>query len=135
MNSRAIKLDVPILTKTLPIPLIAAAVLAVLGVLQISFGALSSLVYLALWLFCGAWYAQSVLRAGARPSVINLAVNGALVGAAAAVVNEVLAWLGRALRFGGETADLGGLLIEMIFVSIIAGIAAVAWFAFQTDKR
>ena len=135
MNSRAIKLDVPILTKALPIPLIAAAVLAVLGMLNVSFGIFTSLIYLALWIFCGAWYTQLVLKTVNRPSVINLAANGALVGAAVSFVYQVLTWLERVLRIGGQSVDLAGLLMEMISVGIIAGLGAVAWFAFQTDKR
>ncbi|HSD82400.1 MAG TPA: hypothetical protein VLG46_00985 [Anaerolineae bacterium] len=135
MNSRAIKLDIPILTKALPIPLIAAAVLAVLDMLSVSFGIFTSLIYLALWIFCGAWYTQLVLKAGNRPGVINLAVNGALVGAAASFVYQVLIWLERVLRVGGQTVDVAGLLVTMLYMAIIAGLGAVAWFAFQTDKR
>src|SRR5512143_394483 len=135
MNSRAIKLDVPILIKALPIPLIAAAVLAVLDMLNVSFGIFTSLIYLAFWIFCGAWYTQLVLKTGRRPGVINLAVNGALVGAAASFVYQVLIWLERVLRVGGQSVDLAGLVITMLYVAIIAGLAAVAWFAFQTDKR
>lgn len=135
MNSRAIKLDVPILTKALPIPLLAAAVLAVLDMLSVSFGIFTSLIYLALWVFCGAWYTQLVLKTGNRPGVINLVVNGALIGAAASFVYQVLSWLERVLRVGGQTVDVAGLLVTMLYVAIIAGLGAVAWFAFQTDKR
>lgn len=135
MNSRAIKLDIPLLTKALPIPLIAAAVLAVLDMLSVSFGIFTSLIYLALWIFCGAWYTQLALKAGNRPGVINLAVNGALVGAAASFVYQVLIWLERVLRVGGQTVDVAGLLVTLLYVAIIAGLGAVAWFAFQTDKR
>ncbi|CAG0927128.1 hypothetical protein TFLX_00370 [Thermoflexales bacterium] len=135
MNSRAIKLDIPLLTKALPIPLIAAAVLAVLDMLSVSFGIFTSLIYLALWIFCGVWYTQLVLKAGNRPGVINLAVNGALVGAAASFVYQVLIWLERVLRVGGQTVDVAGLLVTLLYVAIIAGLGAVAWFAFQTDKR
>ncbi len=135
MSSRAIKLDISTLTKALPIPLIMAAGRAVLNMVNVSFGIFSSLIYLALWIFCGAWYTQLVLRAGQRPGVINLAVNGALVGAAAALVYQVLTWLERVLRIGGQSIDLAGLLMELISVGIIACLGAVAWFAFQTDKR
>ena len=135
MSSRAIALDVPTLAKALPIPLIVAAVLAVLDMLNVSFGIFTSLIYLALWIFCGAWYTQLVLKTGRRPGVINLVVNGALVGAAASFVYQVLLWLERVLRVGGQSVDLAGLVITMLYVAIIAGLAAVAWFAFQTDKR
>ncbi len=135
MSSRAVTLDVPTLTKALPIPLIVAAVLAVLDMLNVSFGIFTSVIYLALWIFCGAWYTQLVLKTGRRPGVISLAVNGALVGAAASFVYQVLLWLERVLRVGGQSVDLAGLVITMLYVAVIAGLAAVAWFAFQTDKR
>jgi hypothetical protein len=127
--------DLPNLIKAAPIPLIVVAVYSLLMALGLSLGVLTGIVTLLVLIFCGAWYARTVLQGGSQPGVINLALNGALLGAAASVVSDLVAWIGHNLRSGGVTLDLIRVLTGLVYVGIIAGVAAVAWYAYQTEKR
>ena len=127
--------DLSNLIKAAPIPLIVVAVWALLRALGLSLGVLTSIVTLLIWLFCGAWYARAVLQAGSQPGAINLALNGAILGAVASVVEDLVWWIGRNLRVGGVTLDVIGVLTSLVYVGIIVGVAAVAWYAYQTEKR
>jgi hypothetical protein len=138
MSNRSLSFDfdLPNLIKAAPIPLVVVAVWSLLRALGLSLGVLTSIVTLLIWIFCGAWYARTVLQAGSRPALLSLALNGAVLGAAASVVDDLVWWLGRNLRVGGGvTLDLIGLLTSLIYVGIIVGLATVAWYAYQTEKR
>jgi len=138
MSTRSLSFDfdLPNLIKAAPIPLVVVAVWSLLLALGLSLGVLTSIVTLLIWIFCGAWYAHTALQSGSRSAVLNLALNGALLGAAASVVDDLVWWIGRNLHVGGGvTLDLIGLLTGLIYVGIIAGLAAVAWYAYQTEKR
>jgi hypothetical protein len=134
-SSLSFSFDKPNLLKTAPIPLIVVAVWSLLVAVGLNLGVLAGIVTLFVWIFCGAWYARTVLQAGSRPGIFNLAVNGALLGAAVSIVMEVVSWIVRNLRFGGVTLDLISVLIGLIYVAIIVGLATVAWYAYQTEKR
>ena len=127
--------DLPNLIKAAPIPLIVVAVWSLLVALGLNLGVLTGIVTLLVYIFCGAWYARTVLQTGSQPGIFNLALNGAILGAVAAVVDDLVSWIGRNLRFGGITLDLIGVLTGLIYVAIIVGMAAVAWYAYQTEKR
>jgi hypothetical protein len=137
MSNRSLSFDfdLPNLIKAAPIPLVVVAVWSLLRALGLSLGVLTSIVTLLIWIFCGAWYARTVLQAGSQPGTINLALNGAILGAAASVVADLVWWIGRNLRVGGVTLDLIGLLTSLVYVGIIVGLATVAWYAYQTEKR
>jgi hypothetical protein len=137
MSSRPLSFnfDLPNLIKAAPVPLIVVAVWSLLRALGLNLGVLTSIVTLLIWLFCGAWYAHAVLQAGNQPGAINLALNGAILGAVASVVDDLVWWIGRNLRVGGVTLDVIGMLTGLVYVGIIVGVAAVAWYAFQTEKR
>jgi hypothetical protein len=127
--------DLPNLLKAAPVALIVVAVYSLLMALGLSLGVLTGITTLLILIFCGAWYARTVLQAGSQPGVINLALNGAILGAVASVVSDLVAWLARNLRFGGLTLDLIRVLTGLVYVGIIAGIGAVAWYAYKTEKR
>src|SRR5512137_1801802 len=120
MSNRSLSLnfDLPNLIKAAPIPLVVVAAWSLLLALGLSLGVLTSIVTLLIWLFCGVWYARTVLQAGGRPGAINLALNGAILGAVASVVDDLLWWIGRNLRVGGVTLDLIGVLTGLIYVGI-----------------
>jgi hypothetical protein len=134
-RSLSFSFDLPNLIKAAPIPLVVVAAWSLLRALGLSVGVLTSIVTLLIWLFCGAWYARTVLQTGSQPGILNLALNGALLGVAASVVDDLVWWIGRNLRVGGITLDLIGMLTGLIYVGIIVGLATVAWYAYQTEKR
>jgi hypothetical protein len=127
--------DPPGLLKAAPLPLIVVAVWSLLLALGLSPGVLTSIVTLIIWIFCGVWYARTVLQVGSRPGILNLALNGAILGAAASVTDDLVWWISRNLRVGGVTLDVPGVLTSVIYVGIIVGLATVAWYAYQTENR
>jgi hypothetical protein len=134
-RSLSFQLDRSNLIKAAPVPLIVVGGWSLLQTLGLNLGVFTGIVTLLVWIFCGAWYARTVLQAGNQPGVLNLALNGALLGAVASVVDDVVSWIGRNLRFGGVTLDLISVLIGLVYVGIIVGLATVAWYAYQTEKR
>ncbi len=134
-RSLSFNFDMPSLMKAAPIPLIAVAAWSLLRALGLSLGVLTSIATLLIWLFCGAWYARAVLQAGANPGLVNIVLNGAILGAAASVVDDLVWWIGRNLRVGGVALDLIDVLIGLLYVGIIVGVAAVAWYAYRTEKH
>jgi hypothetical protein len=135
LSSLSFSFDKPNLLKAAPIPLIVVAVWSLLVALGLNLGVLTGIVSLLVWVFCGAWYARTVVQAGGQPGIFNLAFNGALLGAAVSIVDDLVSWIGRNLRFGGVTLDLISILTGLIYVAIIVGMATVTWYAYQTEKR
>lgn len=134
-QTRGLNVEMQHLIKAAPVPLIVVAILSVLGVLGVRLGVFSGVVYLLAWTFCGVWYARTILQAGTRPMTIDLALNGALIGAAASLIDDAIGWIGSALRSNGYALDVVSWLMSMIYVGIIAALGAVAWYAYQTENR
>ena len=135
LSSLSFSFDKPNLLKAAPIPLIVVVVWSLLVALGLNLGVLTGIVTLLVWIFCGAWYVRTVLQSGSQPGVFNLALNGALLGIVVSVVDDLVSWIGRNLRFGGVTLDLISMLIGLIYVALIVGMATVTWYAYQTEKR
>jgi len=75
------------------------------------------------------------MTSGARLFVIDLALNGAILGTAASIVYSIVAWIAAALRANSYTLDVVGMLFGAIADGIVAALGAVAWHAYATEKR
>lgn len=134
-QTRGLNINMPNLIKAAPVPLIATVVMGLLSLLSIRLGVLSGIIFTLLWAFCGAWYAREILRSGERTLAIDLALNGAVLGIAAAIIYSIIVWLAAALRSNGYTLDVVSLLMGALADGIIAALGAIAWYAYQTEKR
>jgi len=129
-----IKIDTQGLIKAGTIPVIAAAVAGLLWILGI-LGAFLSIIFLIISAFAGYWYVNLVLKSGAKPTIVEVALNGAILGAVTALVYTVAAgigisvWLGGFYLFGGPFHSLLG----DIFQGAVAGaLGAAGWYAYKS---
>src|SRR5665647_230700 len=74
------KVDKTNLMKAGRIPVLAAAIGGALWLLGF-LGGLMGILFWAIAAFAGYWYVNLVLKSGAKPSVLEVAINGAILGA------------------------------------------------------
>lgn len=133
-----IKIDKTNLIKAGRIPVIAAAIGGALWLLGI-LGGLMGVLFWVVAAFAGYWYVGLVLKSGAKPPLLEIAVNGAILGAVVGLVYAVVTWIAISIRFS-HIAGLGlaynwgaGSLIRTLFEGAIGGaIGAAAWYAYKT---
>ncbi|MCK7478182.1 MAG: hypothetical protein M0C28_12805 [Candidatus Moduliflexus flocculans] len=107
------KIDKTNLIKAGTIPVIAAAIGGALWLLGF-LGGLMGILFWAVAAFAGYWYVNLVLKSGAKPSILEVAINGAILGAVVGLVycgrhldrhQHPLPRTGR--RPGGDSATAG----------------------------
>ena len=131
-----IKIDKTNLLKAGKIPVIAAAIGGALWLLG-AMGGLLGILFLAIAAFAGYWYVDQVLKSGAKPTLLDVIVNGAILGAVVGLVFSVVTWIAISVRFSG-IAGLAyrwgfGSIIRIMLESGIAGaVGAAGWFAYKT---
>ncbi|NTV79852.1 MAG: hypothetical protein HGA24_00290 [Candidatus Aminicenantes bacterium] len=131
-----IKIDKTNLLKAGKIPVIAAAIGGALWLLG-AMGGLLGILFWAIAAFAGYWYVDQVLKSGAKPTLLDVIVNGAILGAVVGLVFSVVTWIAISVRFSG-IAGLAyrwgfGSIIRIMLESGIAGaVGAAAWFAYKT---
>ncbi|RPI98067.1 MAG: hypothetical protein EHM31_12405 [Candidatus Aminicenantes bacterium] len=131
-----IKIDKTNLLKAGKIPVIAAAIGGALWLL----GALGGILGILFWViaaFAGYWYADQVLKSGAKPPILDVIVNGAILGAVVGLVYAVVTWIAISVRFSGIVGLAYrwgfGSIIRIILEGGIGGaIGAAGWFAYKT---
>jgi hypothetical protein len=129
-----LKIDKANLIKAGMIPVIAAAVAGLLWVLGL-LGALLSIVFVVISAFAGYWYVNLIMKSGARPTLVDVAINGAILGAATALVYTIAAGIGISIWLGGFYV-LGGpyhsIIGDTIQGAIGGAIGAAGWYAYKT---
>lgn len=131
-----IKVDKTNLIKAGTIPVIAAAIGGALWLL----GYLGGLMGILFWVvaaFAGYWYVNLVLKSGAKPSILEVAINGAILGAVVGLVYAVVSWIAIGIRYPGLAAisyNWGfGAVIRTLFEGAIGGaIVAAGWYAYKS---
>jgi len=133
-----IKIDKTNLIKAGKIPVIAAAIGGALWLLGILGGLMGILVW-AIAIFAGYWYVNLALKAETKPTMIEVAVNGAILGAVVNLVYAVVTWIAISIRYSGIAAGLVsytwgfGSIIRIVLEGAIGGaIGAAGWYAYKT---
>jgi hypothetical protein len=130
------KVDKTNLIKAGTIPVIAAAVGGLLWLLGF-LGGLLGVIFWVVAAFGGYWYVNLVLKSGAKPSLIEVGLNGAILGGVVGLVYSVVTWIAISIRFQGLFA-LGyhwgfGSLFSYVFQGAIGGaIGAAGWYAYKS---
>ena len=131
-----IKIDKTNLLKAGKIPVIAAAIGGALWLLG-GLGGLLGILFWAIAAFAGYWFVDQVLKTGAKPTLLDVIVNGAILGAVAGLVYAVVTWIAISIRFSGIVGLAYrwgfGSIIRITLESGFAGaVGAAGWFAYKT---
>jgi hypothetical protein len=131
-----VKIDKTNLIKAGAVPIIAAAVGGALWLIA-SLRGIPGIVPWALAAFAGFWYADRTLRSGAKPAILDVAVNGAILGAAAGLVYSIVSWIAISIHYRGLGSlmfrwDIGAMLGILLEGAIGGGIAAAIWHAVKS---
>lgn len=130
------KIDKTNLIKAGTLPVIAAAIGGALWLL----GFLGGLLGVLFWVvaaFAGYWYVNLVLKSGAKPSILEVAINGAILGAVVGLVYAVVTWIAISIRFSGIIGYAYNPGIAAVFSHFIQGaiggaIGAAGWYAYKS---
>lgn len=135
-SSYQFKLDKTNLIKAARIPLLVAAIGGALWLL----GGLGGLLGVVFWIvaaYAGYWYANLLLRSGAKPALVDVAINGAILGAAVGIVYAVVSWIAISIRYPGLGAiaynwGAGAVVRSLIYGGIGGAVGAAGWFAYKS---
>jgi len=130
------KVDKSNLMKAGMIPVIAAAIGGALWLL----GFLGGLLGIFFWVvaaFAGYWYVNLVLKSGAKPSILEVAINGAILGAVVGLVYAVVSWIAIGIRFPGLLGlgynwGFGAVIRNFVQGGIGGAIGAAGWYAYKS---
>ncbi len=131
-----IKIDKTNLIKAGRVPVIAAAIGGALWLLG-AMGGLLGVLFWAIAAFAGYWYVDQVLRSGAKPPLLDVIVNGAILGAVVGLVFAVVTWIAISVRFSGIIGlayrwGVGSILRVVLEGGIGGAVGAAGWFAYKT---
>ncbi len=132
----SIKIDKVNLLKAGKIPVIAAAIGGALWLLGASGGFLGFLFW-AIAAFAGYWYVDQIFKSGAKPPILDVIVNGAILGAAAGLAYAIVTWIAISIRFSGIVGfayrwGFGSLLRIVLEGAIGGAIGAAGWYAYKS---
>jgi hypothetical protein len=135
-SSYQFRLDKTNLIKAGRIPVIAAAIGGALWLLGF-LGGIMGVIFWVVAAFAGYWYASLVLKSGAKPSLIDVAINGAILGAVVSLVYGVVTWIAISIRMGGAAGfflrwGFGSFLGRIVEGAIGGAIVAAGWFAYKS---
>jgi hypothetical protein len=130
------KIDKSNLMKAGMIPVIAAAIGGAAWLL----GFLGGLLGILFWVvaaFAGYWYVNLVLKSGAKPSILEVAINGAILGAVVGLVYAVVSWIAIGIRFPGLLGlgynwGFGAVIRNFVQGGIGGAIGAAGWYAYKS---
>jgi hypothetical protein len=131
-----VKVDKTNLIKAGTIPVLAAAIGGALWLLGI-LGGLMGVLFWIVAAFAGYWYVNLVLKSGAKPSILEIALNGAILGAVVGLVYSIVTWIAIGIRYPGLASIAyrwgAGAIVRSLLEGAIGGaIGAVAWYAFKS---
>ncbi|HLF26751.1 MAG TPA: hypothetical protein VJG32_10465 [Anaerolineae bacterium] len=126
------KVDQPGLMKAGPV---AVVVGAVAGLLWISIGlwSIASLLGYVVPIFAGVWYVMTARKAGAMPAQMDSLVNGAILGAVAALVYGIVALITSGIAVSSASLGLfafSAFGVGSLITSVVIGAALGAGGAF-----
>jgi hypothetical protein len=129
------KIDTQNLIKAGTIPAIAAAVAGALWLLGF-LGGLLGILFWAVAVFAGYWYVNLVLKSGAKPSIVEVAINGAILGAVIALIYSVVSLIALNISFGGLLGftgfGVGSIFGDVVQGAIASAIGAAGWYAYKS---
>lgn len=130
------KVDKTNLMKAGRIPVIAAAIGGALWLLGF-LGGLMGVLFWVIAAFAGYWYVNLVLKSGAKPTILEVAINGAILGAVVGLVYAVVTWIAISIRFPGIAGlayrwGFGGILRTLLEGGIGGAIGAAGWYAYKS---
>jgi len=134
------KVDKTNLLKAGMIPVIAAAIGGALWLLGFM-GGLLGILFCAVAAFAGYWYVNLVMKSGAKPPILEVTINGAILGAVVGLVYAVVSWIAISIRYPGLAGGLVGFGYRWGFGSIVrtflegalgGAIGAAAWYAYKS---
>jgi hypothetical protein len=133
-----IKIDKTNLLKAGRIPVIAAAIGGALWLLGF-LGGLMGILFWVVAAFAGYWYVGLALKSETKPSIVEVIVNGAILGAVVGLVYAVVTWIAISIRYSGIAAGLVsyswgfGSIIRIVLEGGIGGaIGAAGWYAYKS---
>jgi hypothetical protein len=131
-----VSVDKTNLIKAGAVPVIAAAAGGALWLIASPRGIPEILLW-ALAVFGGYWYANRALKAGAKPAILGVAVNGAIMGAVVGLVYAIVSWIAIGIHYPGLGSlmfrwDIGAVLRILLEGALGGAIGAAAWFAFKS---
>ncbi len=134
------KVDKTNLMKAGKIPIIAAAIGGALWLLGF-LGGLMGILFWVVAAFAGYWYVNLVLKSGAKPSTLEVAINGAILGAVVGLVYAVVTWIAISIRYPGLAGGLvrfgygwgfGSIIRTFLEGAIGGAIGAAGWYAYKS---
>jgi hypothetical protein len=130
------KVDKSNLMKAGTIPVIAAAIGGASWLLGF-FGGILGIIFWVVAAFAGYWYVNLVLKSGAKPSILEVAINGAILGAVVGLVYAVVSWIAIGIRFPGLLGlgynwGFGAVIRNLVQGGIGGAIGAAGWFAYKS---
>ena len=129
-----VNFDLTTLRKALRWPLIIAAALCLIVLVNASLGSFWSVAFILAWAFAGLSYTRAALTTGASLQSADLAVNGGALGVAAAIVYKILVQIVFSLQNRGNSFDLPSTLATLVEAFIVGALAALAWYAYQQER-
>jgi hypothetical protein len=130
------KVDKTNLMKAGKIPVIAAAIGGALWLLGF-LGGLLGILFWAIAAFAGYWYANLILKSGTKPPVLEVAINGAILGAIVGLVYAVVCWIAISIRYPGLAGlayrwGFGAIIRTLVEGGIGGAIGAAGWYAYKS---
>jgi hypothetical protein len=130
------KVDKTNLIKAGTIPVIAAAIGGALWLLGF-LGGLLGILFWAIAAFAGYWYANLILKSGTKPSILEVAINGAILGAVVGLVYAVVCWIAISIRYPGLAGlaygwGIGAIIRTLLEGGIGGAIGAAGWYAYKS---
>lgn len=134
------KVDKTNLMKAGRIPVLAAAIGGALWLLGF-LGGLMGILFWVVAAFAGYWYVNLVLKSGAKPSTLEVAINGAILGAVVGLVYAVVTWIAISIRYPGLAGGLvrygygwgfGSIIRTFLEGAIGGAIGAAGWYAYKS---
>jgi hypothetical protein len=130
------KVDKTNLVKAGTIPVIAAAIAGASWLL----GFLGGFLGILFWVvaaFAGYWYVNLVLKSGTKPSILEVIINGAILGAVVGLVYAVVSWIAIGIRFPGLVGlaynwGFGAVIRNLVQGGIGGAIGAAGWYAYKS---
>jgi hypothetical protein len=131
-----IKIDKTNLVKAGLIPVIVAAIGGAFWLVSARGGFLG-LIFWVIAIFAGYWYADQVLKSGAKPSILEVIVNGAILGAVIGLVYALVTWIVISIRYPGFAGlafrwGFGSILRVILEGAIGGAVGAAAWYAYKS---
>jgi hypothetical protein len=130
------KVDKTNLIKAGTIPVIAAAIGGALWLLGF-LGGLMGILFWAIAAFAGYWYVNLVLKSGAKPPILEVVINGAILGAVVGLVYAIVCWIAISIRYPGVAGiayrwGFGSIIRTFLEGALGGAIGAAAWYAYKS---